>query len=104
MRGLRNGTGGTQTCDVITCESKFLQHLVVMLADSRRAPGGYFSNSVHLNRTADGRGQLIAGSYERNDDVIGSQLRIINDFLRFTHGAEGDVNTVEDFIPMRHWL
>ena len=75
-----------------------------MLADSRRAPGGYFSHTVHLNGTADGRGQLLAGSFERNDDVIRSQLRIINDFLRVTHGAEGDVNAVEDLIPMRHWL
>jgi hypothetical protein len=31
-------------------------------------------------------------------------LRIIDDFLRLTHGAEGDVNAVEDLIPMRHWL
>src|SRR5216684_7324397 len=75
-----------------------------MLADSRCAPGGYFSNPVHLNRTADGRGQLLAGSFERYDDVIRSQLRIINDFLRITYSAEGDVNAVEDFIPMRHRL
>ena len=33
-----------------------------------------------------------------------SQLRIMNDFLRLTYGAEGDVNVVEDLIPMRHWL
>src|ERR1700746_4054590 len=75
-----------------------------MLADSRSAPGRYFSNAVHLNRTADGRGQLLSGSFERNDDVIRSQLRIINDFLRLTHGAEGNGNAIEDFIPMRHWL
>src|SRR5271156_4236275 len=75
-----------------------------MLADSRRALGGYFSNTVHLKRTADGRGQLLAGSFERNDNVIRSQLRIINDFLRLTHGAEGNVNGAESFIPMRHWL
>src|ERR1700722_619002 len=59
---------------------------------------------MHLNRTADGRGQLLAGSFERNDDVIRSQLRIIHDFLRLTHGAEGNVNAVEDLIPVRHWL
>src|SRR5882724_10740125 len=49
-------------------------------------------------------GARLAGTFERNDDVIRSQLRIINDFLRLTHGAEGDVNAVEDLIPMRHWL
>src|ERR1700681_4436498 len=75
-----------------------------MLADSRCPPGRCFSNTVHLNWTADGRRQLLAGSFERHDDVIRSQLRIINDFVRLTHSAEGDVNAVEDLIPMRHWL
>src|ERR1700751_2673323 len=104
MPGVRGSTGRAQPCDVVTCESKFLQHFIVVLADSRRAPGRYFSNTVQLNGTADGRGQLLASSFERNHDVIRSQLRIINDFLRLTHGAEGDVNAVEDLIPMRHWL
>src|SRR5580698_10277008 len=104
MPGLRNRAVGTQACDVVACESKFLQHFIVVLADSRRALGRYFSNALHLNRTADSRGQLLAGSFERNDDVIGSQLRIVDDFVRFTNGAEGDVNAVKDLIPMRHWL
>ena len=75
-----------------------------MLADSRRAPGRDLGDAVHLNRTADGRGQLLAGSFERNDDVVRSQLRIVNDFLRPTHGAERDLSAVEDFVPMRHGL
>src|SRR6201987_384542 len=104
MPGVRGSTGRAQPCDVVTCESKFLQHFIVVLADSRRAPGRYFSNTVYLNGTADGRGQLLASSFERNDDVIRSQLRIINDFLRLTHGAERDLSAVEDFVPMRHRL
>src|SRR6202041_1627132 len=104
MRRLWCCSAGTQACDLVTCESKFLQNFIVMLADPRRPPGRHLGNTVHLNRTADGRGQLLAGSFERNDDVIRSQLRIINDFLRLTHGAEGDVNAVEDLIPMRHRL
>ena len=75
-----------------------------MLSDLRRALRRYFGDTVHLNRTADGRGQFAAGSFERNDDVIRSQLRIIDDFLRLTHGAEGDVNAIEDLVPMRHRL
>src|SRR5580658_4582968 len=75
-----------------------------MFANSRRAPGRHLSNTVYLNRTADGGGQLLARSFERNDDVIRSQLRIIHDFLRFAHGTEWDVDTVEYLIPMRHWL
>src|SRR5260370_27661172 len=104
MPGVRDRAARTQACDVVICESKFLQHFFVVLADSRRAPGRYFSNTVHLNRTADGRGQLLASSFERNNDVIRSQLRIINDFLRLTHSAERDLSAVEDFVPMRHWL
>src|ERR1700733_13624175 len=104
MRRLWCCSAGTQACDLVTCESKFLQNFIVMLADSWRPPCRHLGNTVHLNRTADGRGQLLAGSFELNDDVIRSQLRIIDDFLRLTHGAEGDVNAVEDFIPMRHWL
>src|SRR5450432_4822470 len=104
MPGLRNRAVGTQACDVVICEAKFLQHFIVVLANSRRAPSRYFGNTVHLNGAADGRGQLLAGSFERNDDVIGSQLRIIYDFVRVTNGAEGDMNAVKDVIPMRHWL
>ena len=59
---------------------------------------------MHLNRTANRRVQLVAGALERNDDVVRSQLRIVDDFLRITHGAKGDMNTIENFIPMRHWL
>src|ERR1700733_273236 len=95
---------GTKAFDIVRGETKLFQHLVVVLADSRGAPGGYFGDTVDLNRTADGRGQLLAGSFERNYDVVGSQLRIIDDFLRPTHRAEGDVNAIEDLIPMRHWL
>ena len=93
-----------QLVDLIAAETKLGQHFLVMLADSRRAPGRYFGDAVHLNRTADGRRQLLAGAFERNDDVIRSQLWVVNDFLRLTHGAEGDVNTVEGFVPVRHWL
>ena len=75
-----------------------------MLADFWSASGRHFGNAVHLNRTVDGRSQFLAGSFERNDDVIRSQLRIIHDFLRVTNGAEGDVNAVENLVPVRHWL
>src|SRR6266849_6247468 len=104
IRRVRDCAASTKTVDIASRETKFFQHLVVMLADSRRAPGRYLSNTVYLNRTADGRGQLLAGSFKRNDDVIRSQLRIINDFLRLTHGAERDLSAAEDFVPMRHWL
>src|SRR6266550_1566171 len=93
-----------QAFDFFHVEAEFLENLFVMFADFRCAFRRNFGHAVHLNRTANRRGQLIAGSFQRNDDVIGSQLRIIDDLLRIAHGAEGDVNAIEDFIPMRHRL
>src|SRR5260370_41753761 len=90
--------------DSVSIETQVFQLLLVMLADSRRASGRYFSNAVHLNGTADRGGKLLAGSFKRNDNLICSQLRIIDDFVRLTHGAKGHVNAVENFIPMRHGL
>ena len=39
-----------KTVDIVSGETKLFQNLVVMLADSRRAPGRYFRNTVHLNQ------------------------------------------------------
>ena len=59
---------------------------------------------MHLDRTADGRAQVAACSFEGNDDAICPQLRIVDDFLWPPDGAEGDMNAVEGFVPMRHRL
>ena len=59
---------------------------------------------MHLNRTADRGGQLAACAFERNDDVIQPQLRIVYDFLWSTDGAEGDMNALVDVIPIIHRL
>ncbi len=40
-------------------------------------PADFLGDTVHLNRTADRRGQLAAGTVERNDDVVQSQLRMV---------------------------
>ena len=46
---------------------------------------------------------FFAGSFERNDDVIRSQLRIINDFLRLTHhGASAERERAVEDHTMRH--
>ena len=59
---------------------------------------------MHLYRTADSQFQILSGAFERNDDVIQPQLRIGDYFLRIPHGAERDVDALEDFVPMRHRL
>src|SRR5258708_39573826 len=97
----RNRAASTQTVDFVISKTELFQDFIIVLTDFRSASGRHFGNTVHLNRTVDGRSHFLAGSCKRNDDVIRSQLRIIHDFLWVTHGAEGAVNAVEDLIPTR---
>jgi len=59
---------------------------------------------MHLNGTVDRRGELSAGAFQWNDDIIHLQLRVANDFLRATHRTESDVNAIEHLVPMCHRL
>src|SRR5437762_13079940 len=104
MLDARDGTAGAEALDFGGTEPELFENLFVVFADFRGALGGYFRDAVHLNRAADRELQLPARSFERNDDVIRSQLRIVDDFLWPAHGAEGDMNAIEDFVPMRHRL
>src|SRR4051794_6904805 len=98
----RNGAAGVEAVDVAAAEPEFGENLFVVLADFRGAFGRHFRDAMPLNRAADCGRQLSARALDGNDDVIRTQLRIIADFLRPTHGAEGDVNPVEDLVPVRH--
>src|SRR5258706_3393138 len=99
-----NDTERAQAIDFGRVESQFAENLVVVLSDFRSALRRYFGNAMHLDRTADRRGQPFACALERNDDVIGSQLGIVDPLLRPAHGAERSVDTVHHFVPMRHRL
>ena len=102
---LRDGAARVQAVDFGRAEPELLENLVDCV---HRGPGrasqAPLAIAMHLNGTADRRGQLAACSFERNDDVIRPQLRIVDDFLRPTHGAERDMNAIEDFVPVRHRL
>src|SRR6185312_12333955 len=100
----RNSATRAQLIDFSCVEAQLLEHLLTVLTKSRRAPCRHFGDAMHLNRAADRRRQLAAGAFERHDDVIGAQLRIVDYLLRLTHEAEGDVDAIEDLIPMRHRL
>jgi len=75
-----------------------------VLAQGWSAPRRHLRNALHLNRTADRRSQLATSSFERNDNVIRAELRVVDHFLWPSHDAERDVNAIEDFVPMRHRL
>src|ERR1700733_7168815 len=101
---LRNGPARAQAVNFSGAESKLAQYLLVVLADSRRALCGHFGDAMNFNGAADRRSQLASGSLERNDDVVGAKLRIIDYFLRPADGTERDTRATENLEPMRHRL
>ncbi len=78
MFDARNGTADAEAFDFGSTEPELFENLFVVFADFRGAPGRHFRDAVHLNRAADRELQLPARSFERNDDVIRSQLWIFN--------------------------
>src|SRR6266852_5581575 len=100
--GFWDGAARTQAVDVCRVEPQLLENLLVVLSELRGALCGHFGDAMHLNRTADRRGQLAAGTVERNDDVVQPQLWIGDHLLRPVHGAERDADAVEYLLPMRH--
>src|SRR4029077_12642680 len=99
-----NGTAFTQTVDFGGAKSELLENLLVVFSKLWGALRGYLGDAMHLHRTADRRCQLAAGAFERNDNVIRSQLGIIDHFLRPAHCSKRHMNAVEHFVPMRHRL
>ena len=75
-----------------------------MFAELRGALRRHLGDAVHLHRAADRRGHLVAGTFERNDDVVRAQLRVVDDVVWPLHVPEGDVRLLEDLAPMRHRL
>src|SRR5262249_46005862 len=102
--GFCDSTARAQLLDAARVKSQLLEDLVGVLAEVGSAPRRYFGDTVHLNRAADGRGQLAACAFERHDDGVSRKLRIVDDLLRPLDGAEGDVNATEDLVPMPHRL
>src|SRR3984885_5724237 len=100
----RNGAARAQAVDFSDAEPELLENLVVVFSKRRSALRSNFRHAVHLNGAADRRGQFAACAFKRNDDLIRSQLRIVDNFLWPADDAEGDVNAIEGVIPMRHRL
>ena len=75
-----------------------------MLPKAGCAPRRRLGDAVYLNWAADRLVELAAGAFERHDDLVQPQLRVLNYFLGSTHGAERDVHPAEDLVPMGHRL
>src|SRR5260370_5570202 len=90
-----HGAARVQSVDFSRAEPELLENSLIVFAKGRGALCRHFSDAMHLNGTADRGGQLAARTFERNDDVIQAQLRIVDDFLWPAHGAECDVNPIE---------
>src|SRR5271165_1240806 len=92
---IRDGTVCVQALDVGRAESELSKNLFIMFSQCRGAPCRHFADAMHLNGTADCRGQRVARPLERHDDVIESQLRIVDHLLWCTHGTERDVDALK---------
>src|SRR5882762_9292561 len=101
---LSKGTARQQCTDIARAEAEFLQNSLVVLSEGRGAPSRHLFDAMHLYWAADGGSQLAGGTFQRHNNVIERQLRIIDDFLRTAHGAERHVDALEDLLPMRHRL
>src|SRR5580693_9260372 len=97
----RNGAARAQAVDFSDAEPELLENLLVVFSKRRSALRCHFRDAVHLNGAADRRGQFAACAFERNDDLIRSQLRIVDNFFWPAHDAEGNVNAIEGIVPMR---
>ena len=69
----RNGAARAEAVDFARTETNLSQDLLIVLAEFRGAPGRRLRHAVHLDGAADRRGQLAAGAFERNDDVVRAQ-------------------------------
>ena len=85
-------------------EAELAENLFGVLAEAGRAPGRNLVDAMHLDRTADRRGQLVARAVERNDDLVRRQLRIVDHLLRSANFAKRDVHASKYRMPVRHGL
>src|ERR1700752_2003326 len=96
----RSDSACVETLDLARIEPELLENLVGVFADFGSAPGRYFVDAVNLQRAADRELQLPASPLDRNDDVVGMQLRVGDDFERRAHDAERDVALIEHLTPV----
>src|SRR6266576_2913271 len=87
-RGFADSPAGAQAGDFVSIESEFIEYFLVVFAEFRCAFRRHFGDTLYLHRTADRGGQLATCAFERNDDVIYPQLRIVDDLLRAANRAE----------------
>ena len=101
---MRDRAARAEALDLLRVETELLEDLVVVLSEIRTPFCRYFGDALYLDGTADRGGHLAAGAFDRNDDLVRSQLRIVDHFLRPAHGAERDMDGAENLGPMRHRL
>jgi len=65
---------------------------------------GNLGDALHLDRAADRGGHLAAAPFDRNDDLVRSQLRIVITSSGRARGRTRDMDGAEDLGPMSHGL
>src|SRR6266853_167365 len=95
---LGSGAAHLQRGDLIRLEAQLAKNRLVVLAKRWATPCRHLRHAMHLYWTADRPGQLAAGPFERDHDVIRLQLRILDHLLRAAHDAECDVSAIEHLV------
>src|SRR5713226_6906449 len=91
----RHSAAGMKVFDLGSVEPELSENFVIVLAQARRAVCGFLCNAVHLHGAADRKRQLASRALERNDNVVGAQLRVIDDLGGIKNRSVGDVRFVE---------
>jgi hypothetical protein len=66
----RNGAAFVQSVDFAPAKAQFLEDCLVVLSKYRRTLGRDFRNAMNIDGAANRRGELAAGPFQRNDDVV----------------------------------
>src|SRR6478672_8736451 len=100
----RDDAARAQALNFLCVEPELFENFLVVFSQLRRALCRYFCDAVHLNRTTDCKFQVFSRAFERHNDVVSLQLRILDDVLRIAHQTVRDVCLVQDFAPVRNRL
>src|SRR5262245_16288221 len=77
LRRPRQRAAVTQALDGGRVEPEFRQDLRIVLTELGRAPGRFLGDAADLEWAADSGRERVARAFQRNNDVVGSDLRIL---------------------------
>src|SRR4051812_38444193 len=87
--GLTDDSARTEAFDLLRVEAELLEDFFVVFADLGRSLRRHLCDTVNLQGTADGGLQRSTSAFERYDNVIDPELRIVDDLAGRAHDPVG---------------